>query len=654
MKKNILFLTLLCGLSFFYASCSDEEGNIPRSSDETEDPSGAGNSAITKLAWQETDKIVAFLNESKDLSVNLQLSRLGSSNTATVTATLSILTQSELDAYNTANNRTYSLLPAEYYTLPTSVELATDVKKQKVDMTIKSNIKNLTDLNSKQYVIPVRLSSENCEIREGYDITMIQLKATTPQFAMVESGTVGEITDIISGLTGEIEKKLNVSLNVDNRWDSKVVFVTDPTTLQALVDTYNQTSNEGEAILLPASNYSLPADNKLVFTTEDESSKEFTIKVNSPGKPALEEGDYILPIALASCEDMPFLVDREKVAYLRFSVLTPTFSVSLKSGESASTVTQAGTSTNKKLNILLNTEYQWETASTIAFADNADNYLKNLVDEYNTLNKTAYTLLPADNYTYPSISFGKSDKKQKEISITIKPKGNLTNGQYLLPVALKSSNNTAIKINTESVCYLQISVMGKQNLTSDMLSTNNYENSPWTILPVSNLIDDTYWGGKDANFWSGAWNWKDPQGNAIDKSGHYDTTYGIYVDINISNLGLTTAANFVIHSTSKDGSRNPKSLNLYTSNAESGDSWVNAGSVTDAPSAYKNITGNSNATNASNPTTISVQEITTPIMQITSSTKRIRIAFIKNQNNSDLRTDQNATVRADELYMYGY
>ncbi len=88
-------------------------------------------------------------------------------------------------------------------------------------MAIKGTVRNLADLNSKQYVVPVRLTSESCEVREGYDIAIVQLQATTPQFTLLESGIIGNTEVIISGLSIDITKKLNVSLNVDNRWNSK-------------------------------------------------------------------------------------------------------------------------------------------------------------------------------------------------------------------------------------------------------------------------------------------------------------------------------------------------------------------------------------------------------------------------------------------------
>ena len=164
---------------------------------------GTDNSSITKLAWKETEKTVAFLNESKDIPVNLQLTRTGSSNKDAVNAQLTPLTQEELDAYNTEHKTSYALLPAAYYSLPPTIEVAADVKQQKVDMTIKNSVKDLTDINDRQYAVAVRLTAEGCEIKEGYDFLLIQLKAITPQFSLVEpGGVIGEGDALIAGITG--------------------------------------------------------------------------------------------------------------------------------------------------------------------------------------------------------------------------------------------------------------------------------------------------------------------------------------------------------------------------------------------------------------------------------------------------------------------
>lgn len=538
-KNNILFLSLISGLLCFSAACSDEDDSslLPPPVD-IEGTEGTDNSSITKLAWKETEKTVAFLNESKDIPVNLQLTRTGSSNKDAVNAQLTPLTQEELDAYNTEHKTSYALLPAAYYSLPPTIEVAADVKQQKVDMTIKNSVKDLTDINDRQYAVAVRLTAEGCEIKEGYDFLLIQLKAITPQFSLVEpSGVIGEGDALIAGITGDITKTLNVAMNVDNRWDSKVVFEADPIKLQEWVDVYNQAESKS-ATLLPADYYTIGTDGKLEFGTADRSNKEVAIVISAKASSttALSEGEYILPVTLAACEGMPFLVNKETVCYFKFSVETPILSIGLASGETNSDIVEASKSTTKKLSLKLNTGFQWDEAATVSF-ETEQSTLEGLVSAYNTENSTNYTLLPSDTYTLNEVELTRelTNASSKDYPITITTTAQTATGEYLLPVQMKSCTNNAIAVE-ESIIYLQISVMKKLDLTNK-LNTNSAANSVWGRLPITQLIDSKLYGGTDdapdAGYWQSEWTFED-----VDKTTYFDSTYGVYIDIDVTDANI--------------------------------------------------------------------------------------------------------------------
>lgn len=543
-KNNILFLSLISGLLCFSAACSDEDDSslLPPPVD-IEGTEGTDNSSITKLAWKETEKTVTFLNESKDIPVNLQLSKTGSSNKEAVNAQLTPLTQEELDAYNAEHKTSYALLPAEYYSLPATIEVAADVKQQKVDMTIKSTVKDLTDINDRQYAVAVRLTAEGCEIKEGYDFLLIQLKAITPKFSLVEpSGVIGEGDALIAGITEDITKTLNVAMNVDNRWNSRVVFETDPAKLQGLVDVYNQTESKS-ATLLPADYYTIGTDGKLEFSATDESNKEVAIVISAKASSttALSEGEYILPVTMAACEGMPFLINKETVCYFKFSVETPILSIGLASGETNSDIVEASKSTTKKLSLKLNTGFQWDEAATVSF-ETEQITLEGLVSAYNTENSTNYTLLPSDTYTLNEVELTRelTNASSKDYPITITTTAQTATGEYLLPVQMKSCTNNAIAVE-ESIIYLQISVMKKLDLTNK-LSTNSEGISSWSNLPVTLLADGKLWGQDPDNeteiagagYWQSEWNFETGE----DKTKYFDSTYGVYIDINVTDANI--------------------------------------------------------------------------------------------------------------------
>lgn len=663
MKKSILFLSLLCGLLFFSASCSDEVDKTFLPDVEEGDANGTDNSVITRLAWKDVEKTVAFLNEAKDIPVNIQLSRTGVSNTGTVTAGLSTLTQAELDVYNAEKQKAYILLPEEYYTLPATVEVAAGVKKQKVDMAIKGTVRNLADLNSKQYVVPVRLTSESCEVREGYDIAIVQLQATTPQFTLLESGIIGNTEVIISGLSIDITKKLNVSLNVDNRWNSKVVFVAEPDGLQELVDAYKQSSGEQDVKLLPAANYTLGTNGKLIFADTDESNKEVTITINSASG-ELTDGEYVLPVALASCEGMPFLVDKEKVCYYRFSVSTPKLSLKEKGLQSNKNVNR-GEETQIKLNVNLNTGYQWEGSGSITFETNAD-VLDELVTAYNSNNQTAFSLLPAGNYTLPvSLSITKADGTDKEFSVAISPKDAMTPGEYLLPIVLKSCSNTAIEVNTE-ICYLLFTVT-KQLSIKGKLTTNSEGVSQWANLPVDKLTDRNYYNAtandgypnpgntQNPGYWQSEWTFG--SNNSIDKTKtantNYDTTYGVYIDIDVSGFNLTSPVKLVMYNSRGNY---PIEANIYEQGG-SGDTWTKVQSIAENENLFSKTTIDGMVGGVYK-TGISINKYESQPIMLTSEIKKLRISILKAWNNK--HTQKNAMntgthkgeVSLDELELY--
>ena len=304
MKKNIISLSLLCGLLCFSACSENELPYTPE--DFLEDPTG-GNTATTMLGWADTEKTVAFLNDATAIPVNLEIVRTGTSNLGTVMSKFEVLTQEELDKYNTNNGTAYTLLPDDntYYTLPSDTEVPGDVKQMKITgMTINPKIQTVGDLSLKDYVIPIRLNSEQCAINEEYDVLMILVKAINPMFYLKESGVIGE-SIIISGSEMEETFGMSVHLNVDNRWDgtTKVKFETAEDILQSWVDTYNQTSGM-ETQLLPAANYTINGGNDLDFADKGNQAS-FLVSVQGKGDQILRGGEYTLPIVLNSCSQQP-------------------------------------------------------------------------------------------------------------------------------------------------------------------------------------------------------------------------------------------------------------------------------------------------------------------------------------------------------------
>lgn len=181
-------------------------------------------------------------------------------------------------------------MPTDCYTLADPLEVESDITSQ--IMKIKLNgikITALPNLSSTNYVLPIRLSSADCDVKSGADIAIIKLTiGTTPIFTLGKEGNVGETQEIVAGLSSDILTEIPICLNVENRWESKVKFVTEETKLKELVAAYGN-----GATLLPAPYYTIGTDNTLAFNAEDDKTKDVTVTVKSSAEgdaPTLKKG----------------------------------------------------------------------------------------------------------------------------------------------------------------------------------------------------------------------------------------------------------------------------------------------------------------------------------------------------------------------------
>lgn len=653
MKKNLLFLSLFCGLLGFSA-CDDDE--TPYTPDEyLEDPTG-GNTATTMLGWTEAEKTVTFLNDAIAIPVNLEIVRTGTSNLDAVTTQFDVLTQEELNSYNTENGTAYTLLDAAHYTLPSETKVAGDVKRLKImGMTIKPSVQEVGDLSLRDYVIPVRLSSAQCTINEDYGVLMVLVKAITPMFYLKESGVISESV-IISGSEVEETYPLSAYLNVDNRWNgaTKVQFESDEATLQSWVDAYNQTSGIASK-LLPAANYKINGGNDLEFGDKS-AQASFVISVSGKGEQKLEDGEYTLPIVLNSCSQQPtdgvFIADQKTVAYLRFSVSIPFFE--LKGDEEPVTV-KIGTSATKQLTIGMNIPYQWENASTILFQTEG---LQELADSYNAENGTAYELLDAAYYEFPTgVTFGTKNEKNETVNfnVTINTEDMPAEDKdYLLPVVITSQEQDVIEAGTYYlVMQARTRVFEPIELTGEMLSVPFETKSNWADLPINGLVDGLYYtnGDKNSHYWQSEWTFPNSVG-CQNREQYYGSEYGAYFDVDLSTAlqGVPQPEKLRITVWGTRDNQNPKQTVIYIQESEGGE-WK----VLQEYDSY--LVGQPNKTLVHYPegkeTKTSGKERTDEYDLIAySGVHALRFSFKSSQSSNDFT--KSGTVGLDEIKIWRY
>lgn len=649
MKKSLLYLSLFCGM-FGFSACSDDES--PYMPEEfLDDPTG-GNTAVTTIGWSESEKVVSFLNETSDVSVGLEIVRTGTSNPNAVTANFGTLSKEELDQWNTANGTSYSLLPNEYYSLPGATEVGADVKELEVGgMTIKQNVAEIDDLGETDYVVPVRLASEQCAVSEDYAVLMVLVKPILPTFYIKENEEAAEPVVITTGDATGKTFNFDVALNVDNRWKetaATIAFENDETVLQGYVDTYNR-ENGQRTQLLPAGMYSFNGGSDLSLNA-GESEGTFTVNVTGKSETPLPEGEYTLPVVLKSVEQTPFHVDRQRAAYLRITVVTPRLELSLPV-DNVDAIAGSGNTTDVTLTASLNVGYLWDDNGQITLVTD-ETELNGLIASYNEQSgdATEYTLLGASMYELKDNSFAKGDD-EKDITISIKGEELTAGKSYLLPVKLASGLFGGNVMYDDQVLYLKVEAWNKLVYSDGILSSNSEEVSNWATLPVSMLMDNAYKGNGDHNngVWSSRWNGDNPHGDK-------DATYGVYVDVNVSSLNLASTVRLVLQvTTAWDSQYRPGTFQIYTS-ADEGETktWTASGNTMtmDTQTVYT-ISGRTrnglNSYTDSDNIRINSTEV---VRAVDSSVKFIRIAFLTNSRGDDLRTSGN--VHLDELIVYGY
>lgn len=307
-KKTIYRLLLLAGLSLPMASCGEKDIDFTEYSDYA--------AAFSLQEYGTVD--VQYDNVGADVTFTTRVKKGGTDPNQTGHASLRVLTAEELVEYNNAHGSSYELMPEEYYTISAMDFTFTgeDMGKQ-VDVVLKGNFGLDPEAGVKDFVIPLQLSSETTKVNSDKNMLLVHPLIVTPVVsAEVENA---EKLQMPNFKYAEQEYTALVSLLIDNEWEFKAVFERDPAKLQALVDKYNAETTSGITYqLLPASCYNLPEN---VAFTPGVSKVEvtFTLDNEIAAGQYVEEGNYLLPLALASIDGMPFDVS-QNISYIPVEV----------------------------------------------------------------------------------------------------------------------------------------------------------------------------------------------------------------------------------------------------------------------------------------------------------------------------------------------
>lgn len=285
------------------------------------------------------------------------------------------------------------------------------------------------------------------------------------------------------------------------------------------LEEYNENSNSNYT-LLPTEYYSFAE--KLSFTGEDMRKGVNVMFETSNMDNELEANkQYVLPIRL---ESQTNTVNKElDLLIVKPFITTPLVTLDLPAYQKISmniTMPEVTSQTIVMPFFVDLNENKWNFSVELEKEADA---LQAAVNEYKQNNTGAdtYQLLPSDNYTMPSsIAFNEGELLVTENLVI--DRGDLPEGDYLLPIKLKKCVGTDFDVDTKTM-YVHLSLnqdLPEIELESAMLypaSENVGENRP-----ASNMLDEA------ANtFWQNAWQYSD------NSQRPNDPKYGIWLDIKL-------------------------------------------------------------------------------------------------------------------------
>lgn len=230
--------------------------------------------------------------------------------------TVDIMSEAELQVYNSKNNTSYKRLPDNSFQLKggSSVQVnfskASRLEFVEIDI-LYGEIEKLSNYdsdNSANYVIPVMLSQSDIAIGEKKQVSFINVLIKDPLIYFRES----ESSLQVKSSNAEYTQTIDLVVDFPNTWDISIEIGIDEDALEK----YN--SINGTTLkLLPAAAYSL-SPNPVIINNGINSAK-LTIRLNND---KVDYDDFLLPIAIKSVSK--FSADTErKIHYLSVSRPAP-------------------------------------------------------------------------------------------------------------------------------------------------------------------------------------------------------------------------------------------------------------------------------------------------------------------------------------------
>lgn len=358
--------------------------------------------------------------------------------------------ESLLNAYNASNGTNYKLLPAEYYSMPTTVTF--EVKSKNANFEVKFNSKKLYEATgsvevANSYVLPIRAIAEDAN---GVDLnedtnTMLLHVNMAPVTVSVYVPSKVTMIDFVAN-SGAVEKAtIEATVNFAGLQGSHITME---------VDKNAGLSIDGvDYLLLPEANFTFES---AVLNALGE--VEINGKIDANG--LLDTEKYILPCRIVS-SNPHYNISQSGPVYFAVGITELKVSITDASATKVKKAYSSITSLTGEVEVIMNSMIADDL--TINF-----NYDPLLIAEFNNVNATTYQTLPAGTI---QINSGKisSGSKSGKFAYTIDISSlTLSDGKhYLVPFVLNENDFELGSISGSKVIYLDVTrtLEGTYNLT---------------------------------------------------------------------------------------------------------------------------------------------------------------------------------------------
>lgn len=362
--------------------------------------------------------------------------------------------------------------------------------------------------------------------------------------------------------------------------------------------------------MLPEKFYSVMPDYELTPEKPVENIHVTLKKEIASGELDFTSRSYVLPLKISSTTGS---VNENQSSLLLSPVLvTPTIAMDEAGiGQTINFFAGSTSSTSQSMKLSAGLDMTNKGWQFVLKMQTDRNKLQELVDRFNRSEEAEgkrYLLLPADCYEFPTDGLAYSEiHSRRYFEVTIKRGDLIAETDYLLPVVPAACEGMPFNVNEEEVYYIPVRVGSQMGLQGRLSSNCTGGDSN-----INLLTDGIY--TSEAGSWQSIW-YKSSSSKPEDL---YDPTYGVYVDIDVSDATLEEVE---LKLFAYAGNNYPHHVKIYAGQ--------------DASSLHEK----KNIGQAFNYTGDSQNECLIDLDFTGESPKLIRIALLTNKNNGDLCGD---------------